>query len=440
MTEETRANPDMIRRVLPAGEKGWNTFAAHYTHLPFEDSWNKMFRFSGHPDIVVSFDKMPCRYVFWHGVGYIPMLVSENGRWYSNEFNENAWKGCCEPMSDKKVVFGRVDILEQSPARVVLKWRYPLNEVGYRISYEDPESGWGNWSEWYFVIYPDGTMVKRMRIYMDQFRRHEWQESMAIMGPEQRPEMVVDTTPALTLATPSGEIREYSWIGKPPKGVNYKDTVLHIVNMKAEYDPYSIQRITGGDVYAAGGGTGYSAFPAWNHWPVGQFLSDGRHAIFPDRAAHSSLTHIVWDDSVPFGKQGRFAEKQLLEGMSNRPAKELLPLAMSWLQAAPATTPTAGLAVGWQPADRAYVLTRANSEVKNLQLKLAGSEDTPIVNPALIVENWGQDRTATITLNGKKPEPSMDIRQGVVSRANGVKTLVVWIEHTSTAALEIGIE
>ena len=126
MTEETRNQPDMIRRVLPAGEKDWNTFAARYTHLPFEDSWNKMFRLSGHPDIVVSFDKMPCRYVFWHGVGYIPMLVSENGRWYSNEFNENWWKGCCEPMSDKKAVFGRVDILEQSPARVVLKWRYPL--------------------------------------------------------------------------------------------------------------------------------------------------------------------------------------------------------------------------------------------------------------------------------------------------------------------------
>ena len=142
--------------------------------------------------------------------------------------------------------------------------------------------------------------------------------------------------------------------------------------MKAEYDPYSIQRITGGDIYAAGGGTGYSAFPAWNHWPVGQFLSDGRHAIFPDRAAHSSLTHIVWDDSVPFGKQGRYEEKQLLEGLSNRPAKELLPLAMSWLQPAPATTPTEGLAVVWQPADRAYVLTRANSAVKNLQLKLAG--------------------------------------------------------------------
>ena len=154
MTEQRRTKPDMIRRVLPAGDKNWNEFGARYTHLPFHESWNKMFRVCGHPDIVVSFDKMPCRFVLWHGVGYIPMLVSENGRWYSNEFNENWWKGCCEPMSDKKMVFGRVHILEQSPARVVLKWRYPLSTVGYEISYEDPETGWGNWSTWYMTIYP----------------------------------------------------------------------------------------------------------------------------------------------------------------------------------------------------------------------------------------------------------------------------------------------
>lgn len=58
-------------------------------------------------------------------------------------------------------------------------------------------------------------------------------------------------------------------------------------------------------------------------------------------------------------------------------------------------------------------------------------------NPA---RNWGQDRTATITLDGRKPDKAIDIRQGLVTRANGVKALVVWIEHTRTAPLEIGIE
>jgi hypothetical protein len=440
VTEEDRLRPDMIRRVLPAGEKSWNTFGARFAHLPFHDCWNKMFRLCGHPDIVVSFDKMPCRYVLWHGAGYIPMLVSENGRWYSNEFNENWWKGCCEPMSDKKVVFGRVHILEQSPARVVLKWRYPLSEVGYRISYEDPDSGWGNWSTWYLVIYPDGTMVKRMRIYMDTPRRHEWQESMAIMGPEQRPEMVIDTTPALTLATPDGTIREYSWIGASPKKVDYTDAVLHIVNMKAEYDPFTVQRIKNGNIYSARGGTGYSAFPAWNHWPVAQFLSDGRHAIFPDRTAHSSLTHIFWDDSTPFGKQGQYQEKLLLEGMSNRSAQELLPTAMSWLQPAEAVAQTEGLKVDYNAAERAYVLTRANADAGKLQIELAGSQDSPVVNPVVVVENWGKKRTATVTLNGKPPQSSVDIRQGVVARANGVNALVVWIEQTTTAPLQIGVE
>ncbi len=440
MAESQRDNPDMERRVLPAGEKEWGNFGARYTHLPYHECWNKMFRMCGHPDVVVGFDKLPCRYVLWHGASYIPMLVSENGRWYSNEFNENWWKGCCEPMSDKKTVFGHVHILEQSPARVVLKWRYPLSTVGYEISYEDPETGWGNWATWYFTIYPDGSIVKRMRIYMAEERRHEWHESMAIMGPEQRPEAVIDTTPALTVATPDGTVRQYSWIGAPPEKVDYTDTVLHIVNMKARFDPYTIQRIRDGDIYAARGGTGYSAFPAWNHWPVGQCPSDGRHATFPDRAAHSSLTHLRWDDSTPFGKEGFFQEKLLLEGMSDKPAKELLPLAKSWLKPAVCEPLSDGVAVEYCPAERAYVLTRASGEVKRLDVRLAGAPESPLVNPALVVANWGSKNDATILIDGKEPDDSIDIRQGVVCRANGVKALVVWVELSTSEALRVTIE
>ena len=86
------------------------------------------------------------------------------------------------------------------------------------------------------------------------------------------------------------------------------------------------------------------------------------------------------------------------------------------------------------------MLTRANAGVKNLEVQLTGTKDSPIVNPVLVVENWGQSRTATITLNGTKPEDTTDIRQGVVRRANGVKSLIVWIEHTRAGPLKIGIE
>jgi hypothetical protein len=435
MSDERRTRPDMTRRVLPAGKKSWNRFAARYTHLPYHECWNKMFRVSGHPDVVVSFDMNPTRYVLWHGVGYIPMMVTENGRWYSNEFNECWWDGGCEPMSDKKMVFGRVHILEQSPARVVLKWRYPLSTVGYEIAYEDPNTRWGNWCDWYITIYPDGTAVKRMRVYQARQRGHEWHESMAIMGPEQRPEMVIDTTPALTLATTAGDVRKYSWIKEPPTGVDYKDVVLHVVNMKAEYDPYTVVRdLHRGNVYTKRGGTGYSVFPAWNHWPVAQLPSDGRHAVFPDRAAHSSLTHVYWPPSVAWGEQGLYEEKLMLEGLSNQSPEELLPLAKSWVSPA-AVKPGEGVTAEYDPAQRAYVLTRDSGDTDVLQVTLAGSVESPLVNPALVVENWGGGGPATIQCS----RPLADIRQGVVRRANGVDALVVWLEHNSRQPLELTI-
>jgi hypothetical protein len=279
-----------------------------------------------------------------------------------------------------------------------------------------------------------------MRIYMTEERRHEWHESMAIMGPEQRPEDVIDTTPALTVATADGTIREYSWIGEPPEQVDYTDTILHIVNMKAKFDPYTIQRIRSGNIYKARGGTGYSAFPAWNHWPVAQFTSDGRHATFPDRAAHSSLTHIYWDDSTPFGERGLFQEKLLLEGMSDKPAVQLLPLAKSWLEPAVGQSLTEGLDVKYDPAQRAYLLTRADGGVKQLNVRLTASAESPIVNPALVVVNWGSDKPATIAIDGKQPDDSIDIRQGVVRRANGVNALIVWIEMSKTEPMQVTIE
>ncbi len=440
VTDAVRTAPDMDRRVLPAGEKNWKTFGAHYTHLDFHDAWKSMFRMSGHPDVVVSFDKQPGRYVLWHGVGYIPMLVSENGRWYSNEFNETWWGGCCEPMSDKRMVYGRVDIVEQSPARVVLKWRYPLSNVYYKIYAEGwgDDSGWGEWCDWYFTIYPDGRVVKRMRVWMSRTHSHEWHESMAIFGPEQHPEEVVETRPALTLATLDGEVRKYDWIEKPPTGVDYKDVRLHVINLKADYDPYSIAPIRTGNVYKDRGDMPYSVFPAWNHWPVGQFPSDGRYVRYPDRTAHSSLTHLYWLPSPLFGERGCFEEKILIEGLSNEPVEKLIDLARSSMEP-PAPEGSTGIAVHHDRNTQAYSIVRESGDIKRMSVRLKATKDRPAVNPVFTVENWGSDQVAKLTINGRAPDKAMDIRQGVVRRANGVNALVIWIEMTCREETTFGI-
>src|ERR1017187_5965475 len=39
-------------------------------------------------DVVVRFDKSPIRLVFWQGTAYEPAWVTENGKWYTDEFLE----------------------------------------------------------------------------------------------------------------------------------------------------------------------------------------------------------------------------------------------------------------------------------------------------------------------------------------------------------------
>ncbi len=46
-------------------------------------------------DIVVRFDHWPGRLIFWQGNNYIPTWVTENGKWYTDEFVEAYDKPNC---------------------------------------------------------------------------------------------------------------------------------------------------------------------------------------------------------------------------------------------------------------------------------------------------------------------------------------------------------
>lgn len=424
LPEPARIQPDLDRRVLPAGLKT-GRFGAYYTHLPFYDTWEGMFRFGDHPDVVVEFDQQPTSFVFWRGTGFIPMIVNEKGGWYSNEFNEtwnrSGGKGCQEPMSDKEAFSNHTKILENTPARTVVQWRYPLVDVYHTIANFDAETGWGDWSDWTYTIYPDGVAAKNMRLWTSGPINHEWQEGMVITGPDQHPEQVVETDPALILATLGGASREYSWKKGPPRGVNYADTKVHVINFKGEYDPFTIGDFESGNVYG-GETTDYSVFPSWNHWPVAQMPSDGRYAGHPDRTAHSSLTHVV--PAVHREQKGRrpYQERLLLEGMSRKSPAELATLARSWLQA-PAIKALAGCtAEDYNPAKREYPLRATDT---TLSVRIEASKEQPLVNLCFRVRNWGGTGAADVLMNGKAPA---GVRQGTFVDTDGTRSTVIWIE------------
>jgi len=424
LSDAVRTRPDLDRRVLPAG-RNTGTFGAYYTHLKFYDTWDGMFRFSEHPDVVVEFDKHPTSFVFWRGTCYITMMVNEAGQWYSNEFNEtwnrSGGRGCQEPMSDKESFSNHAKILENTPARCVVLWRYPLVDVLHTIANYDPETGWGDWSDWIYTIYPDGVAAKQLICWTDGSSGHEWHEGMVITGPDQHPEQVLETDPALVLATLDGELRAYSWKNGPPKGVNYRDVKIHVVNFKGDYDPFTIGDFRGGNVYS-GEVTDYSVFPSWNHWPVAQMPSDGRYAKHPDRTAHSSLTHVNGPRQIQTNSDRPYERMLMLEGMTKQKPEELIPLARSWLHAPPIKAESGCKTFGYDQAKREYPLVATG---ERMTVAIEASDDHPIVNVCFAVRNWGAGGDAAVLVNGKN---LADVRQGTFVDTDGTDTMVIWME------------
>jgi len=435
-----KENPDMAVRRLP-GSGSSGKFQAGYTNLMFYESYNNMWRFGDHPDVVVEFDRSPAKFIFWRGTGYIPMMVNDSNQWYSNEFNEtwekSGGKGCMEPMAEKYNYINHARIVESSPARVVVQWRYPLVDINYVYANYESETGWSDISDWYYYIYPDGRAHKVMGVWTSGDRNHEFHEGMVITGPNQHPEQVVDINNTLILADANGNSTSYNWIGSPPEP-DYKRKVIHLINFNNTYDPYTIAEIRAGNAYRREM-TDYSIFPSWNHWPVGQMPSDGRYASFPDRTAHSSFTHI-WGFNYSASSGDRpYYERLLIEGMTDRYTNndlaELGVLARSW-QSAPAVSNVSGCSSqGYERRQGAYLFTRTTDPI---QFTINGSSRSPIYNPAFVIKNWpGRTTTATINIAGGSSD---DIRQGVIRDTDGTYTLIVWMLHEAAGSRTFDID
>jgi hypothetical protein len=228
---------------------------------------------------------------------------------------------------------------------------------------------------------------------------------------------------------------------------------INMINYKAEFKPFTIGDFTSGSVYDKEI-TEYALFPAWNHWPVAQIPSDGRYASFPDRTGHSSVTdNLVWDvheeaygetpdynwrhtiGEATVTKTGSgdrpYYSKILMEGMTDKPAGELAPLAKSWLYPAALNTVSGCSSEGYDKAQRAYLL---EADGDKMEFEIAGSSDSPIVNPCFVIKNW--DGKAKVTFAGRQPE---DVKIGYPSTVVD-KDMVVWLRMESVKNVKIIIE
>jgi hypothetical protein len=428
----------MTPRRLPREPAGPAPFGAHYCRMRFCDTWDAPRREGPLCDVVVRFDAMPWRYVFWRGTNYIPHWVTENGIWYTNEFNET-WKhgalGCAEPMSDKQSRHSHVRIVEQSDARVVLHWRYALIDTRYVFARVDRHTGWGDWSDEYHTIYPDGVGVRKIHLWSSQpLDPHEFQESIVLVPPGKRPEDILETE-ALTMVNMAGETHTYSWAEDFPNAIDQPQNAnIEYINTKSEARPFLVVSDKAPQFTPYNFETHilreHSIFPWWNHWPVAQIPSDGRWATEPDRVAHSSLTTgLEWEDyEVTENTRVRI----MLHGLTEKAPVELVPLAKSWLRAPELRLATDGWAShGYDQAERAYRICRiGEGQDPSLSFEINGSEDNPLLNPAFIVEGWGE-KEAKLSIDGRPLGRGPDFRQGHRMTLDGTD-LIVWVRLEST--------
>ncbi len=440
--------------VMPSGPHGAGPFGAFYATLKFKPSWDNLRRFGPNSDVVVRFEQSPIRLVFWEGLNYMPAWVTENGKWY-NEQSLETWGRpyCtggedCEPMSDKQDRSSRVSIIESTPARAVVRWRYALVETrAYAEADPDPDTGWGDWVEEQWTVYPDGIAVRKQTLWhtSPDTKDYEWQETIDLHNPGNRPEDDIQPD-ALTLANMNGEIHTYHWIPKVTSSFDYPrgpkkldlpaNANIQLVNLKSNYKPFEVVNPAGGVTWHVyGGERSYSMFEWWNHWPVSQIASSGRPAMAADRPSHTSLTDIYWSD---YKKTPHTETKILMTGLTADGPAHLVTIAKSWLSPAPASAVGSGVSsVDYDPTQRAYIVHRtAGSPESPITITLNASNSSPLVNPAFIIENWNGKAKARI-LGHSNADAS--IRMGV-SQTLDSQSLVVWCPLADGGKVQVRIE
>ena len=443
-SNRTSSSPEFQVRRMPSGSSNPGRFGAYYTKLKYYDEWDALWPVGPHTDIVVQFDNSPVRVVFWRGIRYSPVWVTENDIWMADQSAETGTDeaGCIEHMQDIHCRYSHVRIIENTDARVVVHWRYaPVGSRNY-LWIRNEKTGWAFWVDEYYTFYPDGLGMRKMvwRRSSEGDNYPPWiqkQETIVLCHPGQTPEDVINDD-FITFANFRGESFTYSWEEKlrTQRGAVPDDAYIQLVNLKSIAKPFIIFEPGSTKGYIGGNPGLYSKFSTCNHWPVAQISSDGRDALQPDRASSflgTSTRPVIHD-----GPDQTFWVSWMY-GMTEGSAAALAPLGKSWAQ--PPELKVKGQDFenrGYDFSQRAYVLKyKKSGKPSVLECDLQASKKSPVVNACLYIKDWGGNE-ASLKIDGKVIARGKDFRLGKVQTLDG-SDLVVWIKKETTQPFKITI-
>jgi len=437
-THQPGKAPFIPERKMPSGPSGPGRFGAYYTKLNYYEEWDALWRRGPFSDVVVQFDGSPIRVVFWRGTRYSPVWVMENGLWMADQSAESFTdkEGCFEHMLDARTLHSHVRVIENTPARVVVHWRYIPVSVYGNYSQLDEITGWPDAVDEYYTFYPDVLGVRKVVMWTSG-KPLGPQEAIVLCHPGQLPEDVVSLD-ALTLINLNGEAKTHSWAEKlPDLQSGPANAVIQVINLKSEWKPFEIYepgcRIT---VFGIELRQGISRFPWWNHWPVAQIPSDGRYAQAPDKASHFSLS---WARPPIHKGPGLIYWANWLYGAGKNNPAELAQLARSWISPPSITVKGQGVSGGdYDRGQRAYELTFDQPWIDQpVSIEVKASSESPAVNLCFVLKNFGIQEFAVL-LDGKRLQHGKHYHISVISTLEGTD-VVLWVYKTSEEPFRISI-
>ena len=118
----------------------------------------------------------------------------------------------------------------------------------------------------------------------------------------------------------------------------------------------------------------------------------------------------------------------MLQGVTDKKADKLVGLAKSWLKSPEmkitSDTYTRGT---YDQSERANINERTDSPKSTpCAFVLDASKDSPLLNPAIIIKNWG-GQLSTLSVDGKKINLGKDFRQGI-RKGPSSEDLIIWIK------------
>lgn len=151
---------------------------------------------------VVVFLPNGSRWVFWRGASYIPIWASRYNTGLSYEWAERispneGFRDCPEPLMDKELRYGRVRIVESTPARIHVRWDYQSCDFNYKAN--------GDYAHEDYYFYPDGMGTRALTLTSIPEAEYEVAEFILLASQAAIPMQVLPKTPVDVISLKTGK-------------------------------------------------------------------------------------------------------------------------------------------------------------------------------------------------------------------------------------------